>query len=374
MSHAPAISTPNQRHANLRWQRACLFGVCLWGGLWGISPGSSGIARAADSDATLLRFESTQPQMGVPFKIILYAPDEAAAKGALAAAFSHVAALNRVLSDYDTNSELSRLSRTAGTGRDIAVGDTLWEVLARSQALAHETEGAFDVTVGPYVRLWRRARRNKQMPSDERLAQARAAVGYRWLRLDERHRTAQLQQPGMRLDLGGIAMGFAVDEVLELLRKRGITRVLVDASGDVGAGDPPPGQQGWTVGVVPLAADGTPSMTISLSRAAVTTSGDAFQHVVIDDRRYSHIVDPRTGLGLTDQSGVTVIARDCATADSLATAVSVLGPKAGLALVERTAGAAVSIVRAMNGKLEIFQSPRFAEFVVPSEHAGPADR
>ena len=315
-----------------------------------------------------MRFESTQPQMGVPFKIILYAPDEAAAKGAFEVAFSHIAALNRVLSDYDPNSELSRLSRAAGSPHGIPASETLWNVLARSQALANETEGAFDVTVGPLVRLWRRARRNKQMPTSQRLAQARSAVGYQLLKLDEKHRTAQLRQPGMRLDLGGIAMGYAVDEALKLLRKRGITRVLIDASGDVGVGDPPPGKDGWTIGVVPLEADGAPSCNISLANAAVTTSGDAFQHVVIDGKRYSHIVDPRSGLGLSDQSGVTVIARDCTTADSLATAVSVLGPKAGLALVERTPGAAVSIVRATDGQVEIFQSPRFGKFVAMDEN------
>jgi FAD:protein FMN transferase len=354
---------PDTRRATRPLRRAGLFAACVWVCLWGTSPGPSGIARAAGPGAGLVRFESTQPQMGVPFKIILYAPDEAAAKGAFEAAFSYIAAQNRILSDYDPNSELSRLSRTAGSPQGIPVSATLWNVLVRAQALANETDGAFDVTVGPYVRLWRRARRNKQMPSSQRLAEARAVVGYHLLKFDEKHRTVQLQKPGMRLDLGGIAMGYAVDGALELLGKRGISRVLIDASGDIGVGDPPPGKEGWTIGVVPVESDGAPSMNILLANAAVTTSGDAFQHVVIDGKRYSHIVDPRTGLGLTDQSGVTVIAADCTAADSLATAVSVLGPKAGLALIERTPGAAATIIRAAGGTLEVFQSPRFAKFV-----------
>ncbi|MEX0679696.1 MAG: FAD:protein FMN transferase [Pirellulales bacterium] len=350
-----------------RWQRASWFGAWLGAWLWGTYLGLSGFAWADSPAAELVRYESTQPQMGVPFKIILYASDEAAAKGAFEAAFSHIAALNRMLSDYDPQSELSRLSRTAGSGRDVPVSETLWNVLARSQALAGETDGAFDVTVGPYVRLWRRARRNKEMPASERLAQARSAVGYQLLKLDEQRRTARLQKPGMLLDLGGIAMGYAVDEALELLRKRGMTRALIDASGDIGVSDPPPGKRGWTIDVAPLAAGGAPGVSILLANAAVTTSGDAFQHVVIGGKRYSHIIDPRTGLGLTDQSSVTVIAADCTTADSLATAVSVLGPKAGLKLIERTQGTAALIIRAADGKPEVYQSAGFSKFVVSDD-------
>ncbi len=276
--------------------------------MWGVCLALSGWLAPSCGGAELERFQSTQIEMGVPFKIILYAADETTAKGAFAAAFSRIHALNGILSDYDPQSELSRLSQTSPAAAGVPVSDSLWHVLARSQALAHETGGAFDVTVGPYIRLWRRARRQKQMPSEERLSAARAAVGYRQLMLDPEHHTAQLLRPEMRLDLGGIAMGYAVDEALAELRKRGITRALIDASGDIGVGDPPPDKLGWTIGVIPLSEDGAPTREICLANAAVTTSGDAFQHVVIDGRRYSHIVDPRTGLGLTDRSGVTVIA------------------------------------------------------------------
>lgn len=345
------------------------FCACLGAWVWGWYLGLSGLAGAACVAGELTRYESSQPQMGVPFKIILYAPDETAAKGAFEAAFARIGQLNAILSDYDPQSELSRLSRTAGSNTAVAVSEDLWNVLARSQSLAQRTGGAFDVTVGPYVRLWRRARRNGRMPSAERLAAARAAVGYKYLKLDDASRTAELLRPGMRLDLGGIAMGYAVDEALEVLESRGITRALIDASGDIGAGDPPPGKAGWTIGVAPVSADGAPSREIVLAHAAVTTSGDAFQHVVIDGKRYSHIVDPRTGLGLTDQSGVTVIAPDCTTADSLATAVSVLGPEAGLKLVESTPGVAAFIVRAPAGKVETYESTRFGCFVETDKEA-----
>jgi thiamine biosynthesis lipoprotein len=332
--------------------------------VWGVCLGFSAIASATGWAGELARYESTQPQMGVPFKIILYAPDEAAAKGAFDAAFARIAELNRILSDYDPHSELSRLSRGAPSPQPVRVSEPLWHVLSQAQALAEKTGGAFDVTVGPYVRLWRRARRNGEMPSTARLWEARRAVGYQLLSLDAKQQSAQLLAPGMRLDLGGIAMGYAVDEALELLRKRGIARALVDASGDIGVGDPPPGREAWVIDVAPVDEDGAPKTNVLLANAAVTTSGDALQHVEIGGTRYSHIVDPRTGLGLTDRTSVTVIARDCTTADSLATAVSVLGPTAGLKLIADTPGTAVWIVHpADGGKWEAFESPGFRNFV-----------
>jgi thiamine biosynthesis lipoprotein len=143
-----------------------------------------------------------------------------------------------------------------------------------------------------------------------------------------------------------------------------VTRVLVDASGDIAVGEPPPGKSGWTIGVVPLSEEGTPTRTISLANAAVTTSGDALQHVDIGGRRYSHIVDPRTGLGLTNRIGVAVIAPDCITADSLDTAVCVLGVREGLKLIEKHPGVEVFIVRPTDTEPEIVESPGFGKFVV----------
>jgi thiamine biosynthesis lipoprotein len=340
-----------------------LLGVLWLGiGLCGVVPDRSVTAVAAE----LERFEFTQVEMGVPFKFLLYAPDKVTAKGAFDTAFLRVAELNRALSDYDSNSELSRLSATSPSAAPVPLSADLWLMLDRSQTLARQSDGAFDVTVGPLVRLWRRARRQKEMPPADRLAEARAAVGYQHLQLDSDSRSARLLVPNMRLDLGGIAIGYAVDEAMKVLRERGITRALIDASGDILASDPPPGKSGWTVSVIPLSEDGTPTRDVLLVNAAISTAGDAFQHVVIDGRRYSHIVDPRTGLGLSDHTGVTVIAKDCLTADGLDTAVNVLGPEAGMKLVESTAGAEVFIVRNTGDGIETFESPGFTSYLKPS--------
>ena len=158
----------------------------------------------------------------------------------------------------------------------------------------------------------------------------------------------------MRLDLGGIAKGYAADEALRVLCTRGIDRALVDAGGDVVIGDPPPGRIGWRIGIAPLEVDGAPSRYLTLAQSAIATSGDAFQFVEIGGQRYSHIVDPRTGFGLNHRQSVTVRARDGITADSLATAVSVLGPEEGLQLIKATGGARALIVEVVDGNVKEF--------------------
>jgi thiamine biosynthesis lipoprotein len=236
-------------------------------------------------------------------------------------------------------------------------------VLEQSQKLAAASGGAFDVTVGPYVNLWRKARREQRLPRADLLAAARSAVGWEKLQLDPRAHAAKLLAPNMRLDLGGIAKGYAVDEAIKVLRACGIRQALVAGGGDMAASGPPPGQKGWRIQVAPLdMTNAPPARFVRLANAGLATSGDAFQRLEIDGQRYSHIVNPKTGIGLTDHSLVTIIAPDGLTADGLATAVSVLGPQAGLKLVQRTRGGAAHIVRAPGGQVELTESSRFNTF------------
>ena len=332
---------------------ACLLGA--WTAAW------------QPEEPALNRYEFTQTEMAVPVKLVLYAPSEEAATRAARAAYARIAQLNGVMSDYDPESELRRLCNTAGEGDAVPVSKDLWTVLQRAVEFSRLSEGAFDVTVGPVVRHWRRARRLREMPDRKVLDDALESVGYRLIRFDDERRAIELTKPGMRLDLGGIGKGYAADEALTVLREHGIRRALIDAGGDVVLGDPPPGLPGWRVGVAPLDARDPPRQAIILAGASVATSGDIWQAVVIDGQRYSHIVDPKTGLGLTEHSSVTVVAADGTAADALASAVSVLGPEKGIELVDKIPGAAAMVVRpADDGSPQVFTSRAWKQLrIVP---------
>jgi len=198
------------------------------------------------------------------------------------------------------------------------------------------------------------------MPDPKRLEAASHAVGYQHLVLDPIRRTAELRRPKMRLDLGGIAKGYALDEALRTLERCGVSRALVTGGGDMVAGDAPPGKAGWRIEVAPLdRTNAPPARSVLLRRQALATPGDLLQYLEHEGQRYSHIVNPRTGIGLTDHSLVTVIAPDGMKADALSTAVSVLGPEAGLRLVESERGAAVHLVRQPGAVIEERTSRRF---------------
>ena len=323
------------------------------------------VSAAPLSERELHRFQFARTEMAVPVKIVLYAPDAATATEAAEAALATMHRLNSILSDYDPHSELRRLSGNATGGKAVSVSRDLWRVLSHAQTLSKQSDGAFDVTIGPIVRLWRRARRRGKLPSPQQLESARALVGYRLIRLDAERQTVELLKRGMRLDLGGIAKGYAADEMLGVLRKSGVNRALIDAGGDIVLGDPPPGKPGWQIGIADASqkkADGKGNRRmLLLANCAVATSGDTWQFVEIAGRRYSHIIDPRTGIGLTDHGSVTVVASHGITTDGLASAVSVLGPDAGLKLIEATPGAAALVARAVDGKIETYESSRWKD-------------
>lgn len=330
--------------------------LCLAACLMALIAVASGCGRGGP-----VRVRETRRLMGVPWTITLYAASEAAGREAAAAAFAEVERLNGILSDYDETSELARLSAAAPTAAPVAVSEDLWRVLERAVAIRDLTDGAFDPTVGPLTTLWRQSRRSGVLPRPDKLAAERAAVGPDTLRLDPEHRAVRLEASGMRLDLGGIGMGYAIDRALEVLRKRSIAAAMIDASGDIGVSGPPPGSPGWRIDVAPLdpMAAGAERQTLVLVDAAVTTSGDARQGVEIDRIRYSHIVDPRTGIGVVGPAAVTVIAPDCTTADALATAASVLGPEAGLRAVAAEPGTAARFVWLEAGAAREARSPRW---------------
>jgi thiamine biosynthesis lipoprotein len=316
--------------------------------------------------AQLQRFEYTHPQMGTIFTLIVYTQTEAEAISASKAVFAKVDSLNATMSDYNLESELSKLSAGSGTSGPVKVSKDLWEILVASNSYSRLTSGAFDVSIGPVIQLWRRARRKLELPSDSELQEARKSVGYQYISLDPENRTVELLQPHMRLDLGGIAQGYAADKALDILRRRGITQALLDAGGDIFMGNPPPGEKGWKIQTNTLssAGDTLEKHTLLLSKRGVTTSGDTYRYIEIGGKRYSHIVDPAQGIGLTRSAEVTVIAPTCIDADALATALSVMGPEKGLALVRKLKGVHCQFIINDQGTLAQYRSRSFERFIV----------
>ena len=282
------------------------------------------------------RFVFMEKHMGADFRIVLHAKDAKLARTAAKAAFDEVERLNAILSDYEAESELSLLSASSGTGKTVPVSKDLWTVLYASHNLSKKTAGAFDVTIGPCVRLWRIARFRKALPSMEKLTRARKATGFREVSFFPKQRNVRLERPNMVLDLRGIAKGYAADQMLTVLKKNGVPSALVDAGGDLALGAPPPGKKGWRIEIGGRKHPDLPIM--ELAHCAVATSGDVEQFVEVERKRYSHLIDPRTGVGLTTRLQVTVVAPSGMQADSLASALTVLGPGKGAGFVGTLSG------------------------------------
>jgi thiamine biosynthesis lipoprotein len=258
--------------------------------------------------------------MGTKARVVLYAADAVSAQAAAAAAFARIAQLDASLSDYRRDSELSVLAAQAGSV-PVPIGQDLYTILRYALALSEETDGAFDVTAGPLVAQWRRARRTGRLPEAPALDDARERVGWRYLLLDTVKHTVLLARPGMSLDLGGIAKGYAADRALDTLRLHGVDRALVELGGEIVVGRAPPGSEGWRI---ELENADLAHHSMTLENVAISSSGNAEQFVDIDGVRYSHVIDPRTGKALTHHDAATVIARAGMMADAYATAVTVL--------------------------------------------------
>ena len=296
--------------------------------------------------------------MGVKFHLKFFAPNQATAERVARLAYARVEELNAIFSDYSPSSELNHLCAKPH-GKPIPVSSDLFNIIQQSQQLARETGGAFDITAGPSVRLWRQSRKRRQMPTTDSLATATKCVGFRKIQLNSRNRTVTFLTSNMQLDLGGIAKGYAVDEAMRILKQNGIHRAFVAASGDMLTSGPPIGSEGWRVEIRAVDEFGNIyPRTIHLKYQALSTSGDTEQFVKINGRRYSHIVDPRNGIGLTNRIAVTVVAASSTVADSRATAISVLGIKKGMDYASQKK-LQVLILTMSNKKHRLLKSPQW---------------
>lgn len=268
---------------------------------------------------THTRLAFKKPLMGTEVSIVLYAADSVAATEAVELAFARITELNNHLSDYLTESELSRLSNTYD--QPVQVSDDLWQVLHTAQEIAHASEGTFDVTVGPLTLLWRRAMRRAMLPDSTDLNEAMTVVGYELLQLDADNQTARLHKDNMRLDLGGIAKGYVADQALGVLVREGFLSAAVDAGGDISLGEAPPNSDGWSIKVFSGELE---TGEMILKNCGIAVSGDSYRYLDYHGGRYSHILDPKTGYGVTHERKVAVIAPSAMIADAWASAYSVM--------------------------------------------------
>ena len=297
------------------------------------------LARA--SDPGLAHVRRAHYVMGTVFEIEAYGQDAERTAAAVGEAFAAIRRADELLSDYRDDSELSRLNRDGAKGL-VPLSADLFAVLQKSVEYSRFTGGAFDITVGPAVDAWRRASKEGHMPVGAERSRWLSLVGHSLLRLDESQRAARFARPGMRVDLGGIGKGWAVDRAAEILRRRGIERALISAgTSSIYALGAPPGQAAWKVAIRHPQREDDHLAVVLLRDESLSTSASYEQTHDVAGKMYSHILDPRTGWPVEAMWSSTVIAREATESDALSTAAFVLGLERAEAMLRERGLAAV---------------------------------
>jgi thiamine biosynthesis lipoprotein len=311
--------------------------------------------------AQLKRFQFTENKMGSSFSIIFYHPDSAEAIAISKACFALVDSLNNIFSDYSSASEVGKLA-SMPIVKDQKVSDELFEMILESKQAWLRSGKTFDVTIGALTRLWRKAKNENRFPTDAEVKAAKDISGFENVMINETAKKISFRKQGIRFDFGGIVPGYAAQRVIDLLKSKKINIALVDASGDIIVGDAPPGKDGWAIAInLPESKNKVWSSNLELENFAVSTSGDVYRYIIHDGKRYSHIIDPRTGYGVTSQRNVTVINKRGADADWLATACSILPVKKALKLIKEE-HAAIFIATLEGGSIITYSSKNFERF------------
>lgn len=285
--------------------------------------------------------------------------DESARRAAIDEAFAAMAEVDRLMSNYRSDSELSHVNREAARGT-VVVSDPLLRVIEAGQRVSADSHGAFDMTVGPLVRLWGFHDRTPHIPTSAELAAVRPLVGYRNLIVDATHHTIRFARPGMEIDLGGIAKGFAVEVAANVLRRHGLAG-FIDAGGNQYMLGTPPGKASWTVGIRnPDVADRLIGV-VDVKGGSVSTSADYANFLVAEGRTYGHLLDPHTLQPSMASLSATIVSDDGTLADAMSKAAFILGPQQGIALIDATPGmAGVIAYRKPDGSVGVAVSQRVA--------------
>ena len=299
--------------------------------------------------------------MGSSFNIIFYHTDSAEA--VLLAKKCHliVDSLNNSFSDYSSESEVGKLALQTNQ-TDIKVSGELFSMIIRSEDAWKRSGKTFDITIGALTQVWRKAKKENRFPSEAEIEAAKGLSGFKNIIINERSKTISFKKPGIRFDFGGIVPGYVAQRVMDFLKTKNVNIALVDASGDIVMSDAPPGKDGWTIGInLPENENEILDKKLELKNFAVSTSGDVYRYTIHNGIKYSHIIDPRTGYGVTSQRNITVITKYGTDADWLATACSILPIKNALSLAKKEHAAI--LIATMNGeKIVTHKSKSFDKY------------
>lgn len=299
--------------------------------------------------------------MGSPFNLILVTTDSLKAQLLSNNCFSLIDSFSHIYSDYDSSSELSKLSINADQGYQTC-SPALWDILMISRQAYEKSLHAYDISIGALSSLWRTKRKRRLFPDSATVIATKDNVGFEKLQWKDAMHQILIPSKNIRLDLGGIAKGYIAQKLIDYLHQNGVDAALADAGGDISMGKAAPGNLGWLVGVnVPETTDELMNRKLLLSNCSVATSGDAYQYIEHDGFKYSHIIDPRTGYGVSYQRNVTVIAKDGATADWLATACSILSISESK-LICKKMQAELFISSIENDQIVIYQTAGFKKY------------
>jgi len=270
----------------------------------------------------LERYEYVTPTMGTTLRCVVYAESIDEAQSWIDAGLSELELWVPQVNNYDPASEISRLNQSIG--KTVQVSDGLWEAILEAKRWWQLSQGAFDVTYGALFQLWRSARKNKQPPSQSAVRDALATTG--WDKVTLKDQSVTITQPGVLLDLSGLATGFLIDKAVRKMTSVGAKSFLVDIGGDICLGAPPPeNQDGWKISIAGLTKASSPLEQVQLSNCAITTSGDRNQVLEFQGRRFSHLMDPRNGEPMQFPQSASVIAKTTLDADAGATCMAILG-------------------------------------------------
>jgi len=322
----------------------------------------SAISELKSSEDGIEKYTFSQACMGTMFKIVAYSPYSYSNTATIIEqAYDLAEEMNNIFSDYMADSEVGKFNQCE-PNKPHRASPHLIGLLKSSKEISFRTQGKFDPTCGSLSRLWRLSRRTNKLPSPKELETAKAACGFSNLKIEHGSALITKLNPDTRLDFGAIAKGYAADKMLELLKNKGLSSSSISAGGDIVLGDPPPGKDGWRVKIIPYRNKNLKPTIIKISNAAVSTSGNTEQSITIKGQRYSHILNPISGLGLIHENAATVIAPSGTYSDPLATALCIMG-KGAIKIINESPHTEAILFLKKNQITKQIPSAEFSKFV-----------